>query len=269
MNSRTFSDTLSKLSGFLSRPPYRTGIALSGGGARGFAHIGVLKAMNERGIYPDVVAGVSAGAVAAVFYAAHIPFEKMISAFEEVKFGNLTALSMPKDGFFKLDRFAEFLNRHIPYRRLEELPVKTVVCATDIERGKAVTFTEGPLAECVMASCSIPVVFKPRIIDGIKYVDGGVLHNLPAWAIREQCRTLYGVNVSPLIRHTKPVTSVVEMAVRSFKLMSKSNAAQDMALCDRVIQIDDIANYNVFNLAEIRQIYLLGYKTTLRTLSQL
>lgn len=269
MKTHIVANSLSKLTGLFSRAPYRTGVALSGGGARGFAHIGVLQAMDEKGIRPDVVAGVSAGAVAAVFYAAGIPFEKMVRAFEGLKFNDLAELGVPKDGFFKLDRFAKFLNANIPYKRIEDLPVKTLICATDIDHGESVVFEEGPLAECVIASCSIPIVFKPRVINGVKYVDGGVLHNLPAWAIRQRCRQLIGVNVSPIDKTARVKGTIIDMAVASFKLMSKNNATPDMALCDHVISVDDIAKVNVFNITEVRKIYRLGYRTALKSLEEL
>lgn len=270
MKADIVATTLSKLSGLFSRPDYRVGVALSGGGARGFGHIGVLQALTEAGVKPDIVAGVSAGAVASVFYAAGVPFPDMIKAFADVKFSDLAELGVPKDGFFKLDRFGDFLSRNIPYDRIEDLPVKTVICATDIDHGEAVVFEEGPLAECVLASCSIPIVFKPRVINGTRYVDGGVLHNLPAWAIRERCRTLYGVNVSPTNKNGKrPKGTIIDMATASFKLMTKTNAVPDMLLCDHVIQVQDIAHYNVFNLREVEKIYTLGYQATKRLLQQL
>lgn len=269
MKAAIVANTLSRLSGLFSRPDYRIGAALSGGGARGFAHIGVLQALDESGVRPDIVAGVSAGAVAAVFYAAGVSYKQMLRAFSDSKFSDFAELGVPKDGFFKLDRFGQFLSRNIPYERLEDLPVKTVICATDIDHGEAVVFEEGPLAECVLASCSIPIVFKPRVINGTRYVDGGVLHNLPAWAIRDRCRTLYGVNVSPVDKNVKkPKGTIIDMATRSFKLMAKTNAVPDMLLCDHVIQIEDIAHYNVFNLHEVEKIYSLGYQATKRLLQK-
>lgn len=109
MKSPLVSYTKARLAELFSRPPYATGVALSGGGARGFAHVGVLQALHEARIHPDIVAGVSAGAVAAVFYASGIPFDKMLKAFDSLKFNDFAELSVPKDGFFKLDRFRKFL----------------------------------------------------------------------------------------------------------------------------------------------------------------
>ncbi|MFG6391268.1 MAG: patatin-like phospholipase family protein [Candidatus Amulumruptor sp.] len=267
MKSPLVSYTKARLAELFSRPPYATGVALSGGGARGFAHVGVLQALHEARIHPDIVAGVSAGAVAAVFYASGIPFDKMLKAFDSLKFNDFAELSVPKDGFFKLDRFRKFLRDTIPYKRIEDLPVKTVICATDIDSGESVAFEEGPLPECVAASCSIPIVFKPAVINGVKYVDGGLTHNLPAWAIRSRCRTLYGINVSPMVRQ-KSKGTLIDIATKSFKLMAKNNAIHDMQICDHVIELSDIAHYNIFNLNEIKSIYKAGYETTKRAINK-
>lgn len=265
MKSHLVSYTKARLADLFSRPPYTTGVALSGGGARGFAHIGVLQALHEADVHPDIVAGVSAGAVAAVFYASGIPFDMMLKAFEAHKFNDFAELSVPKDGFFKLDRFRKFLRDVIPYKRIEDLPIKTVICATDIDTGESVAFEEGPLPECVAASCSIPIVFKPAIINGVKYVDGGLTHNLPAWAIRSRCRTLYGINVSPMVRQ-KSKGTLIDIATKTFKLMAKNNAVHDMQICDHVIELSDIAHFNIFSLNEMKSIYKAGYETTKRTI---
>lgn len=249
-----------RLLGFGNRRPYRIGLALSGGGARGFAHAGAIRAMLEVGIRPDIVAGVSAGSVVAAMYAAGLTPEQMIEAFKSAKFTDFAELSMPRDGFFALDRFRGFLKEQLePYRNIEELPVKTVIGVTDLDRGVKVALENGPLAETVTASCSIPIVFKPAHIGGVRYVDGGVTANLPAWTIRDRCKYLIGVNVSPLIQR-KPKNNIVDIALRSYELMAKTNSFADMERCDLVVRTDEVAGYQVFNLKDIDNIYEGGYR---------
>lgn len=246
----------------------RIGVALSGGGARGFAHIGVLKALEEFGIHPDIIAGVSAGSVAAVMYAAGLKSDAVLEKFSQVRFADLCELSIPKDGFFKLDGFKAFLAKHLPVENLEELPIPTVVCATDLDAGTYKVFTEGRIVDRVAASCCIPIIFRPVRVDGINYVDGGVLHNLPARAIRERCDFLIGVNCSPLKPEPRKTKStIIDVATRSYMLMSKNNAEPDMNMCDLVIQTKDIADYKVFNLKEINLVYMSGYGSAIETLS--
>ncbi len=246
-------------------PEYRTGLVLSGGGARGFAHAGAIKALAEVGIRPDIVAGVSAGSVAAVMYAAGIPPEEMVNIFQDSHFSDFAELGIPKDGFFSLNRFRKFLRKTIPFQNLEDLPIPVVVGATDLDNGKKVAFEKGPLADCVAASCSIPIVFKPVRIDGVRYVDGGVLHNLPAWTIRDRCKYLIGINCSPLTKKA-PSDSIVNIALRSYELLAKTNSFADMEICDILIRTDEIARYKAFNLKQIERVYESGYRDTMEFL---
>lgn len=249
----------------ISGPEFRTGLVLSGGGARGFAHAGAIKALNEMGIKPEIIAGVSAGSVAAVMYSAGIEPERMVELFHDCRFSDFCELSVPKDGFFRLDRFKNFLRKHIPYTNLEDLPIPVVVGATNLDEGIKVIFDKGPLPERVAASCSIPIVFKPQKIDGVRYVDGGVLHNLPAWSIRNRCKYLIGINCSPLLKTTVG-NGIVDIALRSYELMAKTNVIPDMEMCDIVIRNEEIARYKVFNLKEIEKVFESGYRDTINFL---
>lgn len=244
------------------RKPYKLGLVLSGGGARGFAHAGALQALEEVGVKPDIVAGVSAGSVVTVMHSAGMQPEDIVKVFADAKFGDFAELSVPRDGFFSMDGFKKFLRKHVPYTDIADLPKPAVVCATDLDNNRRVAFTSGPLVECVAASCSIPIVFKPVKIDGVTYVDGGVLANLPAWALRDKCKYLIGVNCSPMPRRGRP-QSIMDIAHRTYDLLVKNNSVPQMELCDLAIPIDDVASYKVFNLKEIRRVFRSGYDNTL------
>lgn len=243
--------------------PYKVGLALSGGGARGVAHAGAIKAMLEVGLKPDIIAGVSAGSIVAVMYAAGISPEDMVEIFATAKFSDFCELSVPKDGFFRMDGFKRMLKKRIPYANIEDLPMPVVVAATDFDHGKRVAFESGPLAERVCASCSIPIVFKPVKIDGVRYVDGGVLDNMPAWAIRSRCKFLVGVNCSPMGDSGFPKTNLISIALHSYQLMMKNNLAADLKLCDMLISTDDIADYKVFDLQGLNKVFKAGYDRTM------
>lgn len=250
------------------KPPYRLGVALSGGGARGFAHVGALKALEEAGMKPDVIAGVSAGAVAAVMYAAGVPLDEMLSLFTSTKFTDFARPSLIHgDGMFSLMRFKQFIEEATGIDRLENLRIPTYVGVTDLDHGEPAEFHEGPLGERVVASCSIPIVFSPVEIDGIHYVDGGVLRNLPAWIIREKCETLIGINVSPL-RTFEYKKSLIDIGMRTYNLMAKANQQQDMDICDHVIITPELIHYQVFNLKDIHKAYLSGYAAAHRAIRQ-
>ncbi len=243
-----------------SNKPYRLGIALSGGGARGFAHIGALKAIEEVGLKPDVIAGVSAGAIAGVLYASGMALDDILPLFTDAKFSDFTKLAISDGGggLFKLTGLKKFMLKQTGVENIEDLKIPTYIGVTDFDNGVATEFHEGPLGDRVIASCSIPIVFKPVRINGVNYVDGGVLRNLPAWIIRDKCDKLIGINCSPLTNY-KYKNSIHDVALRSYDLMAKSNQELDMKMCDLVIKTPDIAGYQVFNLKDIRKVYLSGY----------
>lgn len=248
--------------------PYRTGIALSGGGARGFAHAGALKALEEAGIKIDVIAGVSAGAVVAVLYAAGVRPEDMIHIFEHTGFTHLVSFKLGGGGLFDIDKFMQKVMKAIaPHKNLEDLNIPVYISATNIEDAVTVSFHDGPISPRVRASCSIPIIFKPVRIDGKYYVDGGVLQNLPARVIRDKCDTLIGINVSPLKPYKKG-DSVIDVAVRTYNLMAKSNQRLDMDVCDIVMETREISEYQVFNLKEINQVFKSGYMNMRRALRE-
>ncbi|MGN1246485.1 MAG: patatin-like phospholipase family protein [Muribaculaceae bacterium] len=254
---------------FLNSTSHGTfGFALSGGGARGFAHVGALKALSECGIKPSVIAGVSAGSVIACMYAAGLSSDDMMRAFADKSFNDLAELSVPKDGFFRMTKFIRFLRKSIPYANIEDLPIPTLVCATDLNTCSPKVFDSGPIAERIAASCSIPIVFSPIKIDGNYYVDGGVLHNLPSAVIRNHCDTLIGINVSPFVHEEKFKPSILEIAHRSYKMISRSNMDADKALCNIVVEMDSIAHHKVFGIKAMWEIAEKGYNETIKILKQ-
>lgn len=246
--------------GFKKKKPYRIGVALSGGGARGFSHAGALQAMEDVGMKPDIIAGVSAGSVAAVMYAAGRGTEELVKLFQTGKFTDFAEVKLPRTGFFSLDRFRSFIKESVaPYENLEDLPIKTVIGVTNLDRGRREKFETGPIAAIVAASCSIPIVFEPARLNGERYVDGGVLRNLPSWTIRDRCKYLIGVNCSPLT-HGAPKDNLLNIALRSYELMAKSNTSADMEMCDMAVMIDEVARRQVFDLKHLEQVYDTGYR---------
>ncbi len=249
---------------------YHLGVALSGGGARGFAHVGALKAIEEAGLKPDVIAGVSAGSVVAVLYASGMPLDEMTKIFEHKGFSDFANMSMGNGGLMSIDKFKKHILRSIGkygnFKNIEDLRIPTYIGATDIDHGHAVEFHSGPIGERMAASCSIPIIFKPIKIDGVYHVDGGVLRNHPAWIIRDKCELLIGVNVSPMRTPGTKKMSITDIAMRTYNLMAKANQAEDMALCDLSVQTPELSSYKVFDLTNIKAVVTSGYIHTRRAL---
>lgn len=248
--------------------PYHIGLALSGGGARGFAHVGALRAFEEYGIKPDIIAGTSAGSIVGALYADGYSPKEIMDIFKELNILELVKVTVPKSGFLKYDRLLRLLEDKFSARRIEELKIPTLIVATDFDHGKSVVFSQGDLSIRVAASCTIPIIFSPLLIDGIHYVDGGVLRNLPATPLRNLCDTLIGVNVSPLQReeYSQNILSITE---RAYNYLICGNVFADRAICDILIEHDDMSGYNVFDMKAQEKIEILGYESARKTLDNL
>lgn len=241
------------------------GFAFSGGGARGFSHIGVIMAMEKFGIRPSIISGVSAGSIAGVLYSAGLsPLDMRQCFVDSNKFANFREWTVPKDGIFKLSKFARLLESWLPVKYLEELRTPIVVCATNLDRGTQVGWCKGEIVPRVIASCSIPIVFSPVKIKNEHYVDGGLLHNLPAWAIRQYCDVLFGSNCSPLNKKYVYKNSLIDIALRSYHLTTKSNLPQDIRLCDYVISPGELSSHGIFDLTTLDHAIKIGYETASR-----
>ena len=208
----------------------KIGIALSGGGIKGLCHAGALKALEESGIRPDILSGVSAGAIVGSLYADGYSPDEIADFFQDVTFRQMTRLGM-HGGVFDISEFERFLGRKLRARTFADLRTPLRVVATDLDHGRSVTFGEGELLPCVIASCSVPVLFMPRQIDGVNYVDGGVLKNFPATTLRPLCDTLIGINASPMVAEDYKL-GLVSVALRSYHFMMKANILHDKEVCE-------------------------------------
>jgi len=255
--SNYIQDILEKI-GFRKMP--KVGIAFGGGGARGFSHIGVLMAFEQFGVKPEILSGVSAGSIAGALYASGLTPRDMIECFAQATtFGDFSQWAIPKEGFFRLNKFAKALESWLPVKYLEETKIPFLVCATNLEKGCSVAWSKGEIVPRVIASCSIPIIFNPVKINGYHYVDGGVLRNLPAWAIRDYCKTLYGSNCSPLDPTYRYKHNIVDVTHRTYSLMAKANVLQDINLCDYIITPKNISTSKTFELTALKRNVTLGY----------
>lgn len=247
---------------------HNVGYALSGGGAKGFAHLGALKALEERKIRPDILAGTSAGALAGVLYADGFAPEEICEMFTHTKFKQFIELTFPTTGLFRPTGLHDFLKRNLRSKTFEQLQMPFTAVATDWDKGATVNFSEGDkLIKSVVASCCVPLIFSPVYINNRPYVDGGIFKNLPASTIRKQCRVLFGINVTiampPEERH-----NLKYVAERTFNLMSISNTVADKKLCDVLIEVNGIEKYWMFDLSNIHTIFDRGYECAVKKMSE-
>lgn len=194
---------MNKLLSTMKKSPFRKprfGLALSGGGAQGLAHIGVLKALEEAGILPDYLAGTSMGGVIAAAYAAGLTpreIERIAADVSETrKLLRLADLSLPQQGIVRGQRILEFFDKHLRGSTFAELKIPLTLVAVDLNTGQEVYLKEGSVAEALRATVSIPGLFVPIEREGMRLVDGGLLNNLPVDVARQMgADVILGVDV--------------------------------------------------------------------------
>ncbi len=246
---------------------YNTGLVLSGGGTRGFAHLGVLQALNEESVYPDVIAGASAGALAGVMYCDGISPREALKIMKGSSRLNYMKPTMPRDGLLQLSGIKKILEDHLHAKTFGDLKVPLYVSATDLNNGKPVYFSSGPLLDPIIASASIPVLFKPVIIDNIHYVDGGVLDNLPLRPIEKLCRFTIGSFVNPVGKE-ESLTSLIKITERTFMIMMAKEVTEKSKKFDIFISPQELKNYGILSPDEADAVFKIGYKATKEKLKE-
>ena len=164
----------------------KVGLALSGGAARGFAHLGVLKVLAEHNIPVDCIAGCSAGSFAGAAYASGMTIEEITEFSRQINWRTIAGFSYSPKGILSNAPMGNFIKQHFPHKDFADLPIPFTAVACDLETGKEVWISEGDLPFAVRASCAIPGVFMPlEDADGRKLIDGGVVAPVPTKAVKK------------------------------------------------------------------------------------
>jgi len=213
-------------------------LALGGGGVRGFAHIGVIKALEAHGIVPDIVVGTSSGSLVGALYASGYGGFDLQRAALQMNDTVIADWSLPDRGFIKGEALQNFVNQAVQNRPLEKLNKPFATVATDLQSGEAVVFRTGNTGMAVRASSSVPGVFQPVTISGRDYVDGGLVSPVPVRAARGMGADLViAVYISNNPRFGKTRDSV-DVMLQSFAIMGQSIAGYELTEADIVIRPD-------------------------------
>jgi len=246
---------------YLNPKPYKFGIALSGGGARGIVHIGVLEALHKYGIRPEIISGTSMGSLVGVFYAAGYEPRQILDLVKMNKTMKLFKWQLPSSGLIDLKKLLSVLEKNIGTDDFSALTKPFYCSVVNLNSGHSEIKSSGKLFQWVLASASIPVIFEPQIIDGMTYVDGGLLNNLPVDCIRDQCRIMIGVHVN----HNGPeenITGIKTVAERTFRLAVGQNVRDSLAKCDFVIDPPETRRFNTFDFKKADEIFQIGFEET-------
>lgn len=234
------------------------GIALSGGGVRGISHLGVLKGLNEAGIFPTRVSGTSAGAIVGAMYCYGFTPDKIFEIIKETKFLKLLRPAISWTGLLKMDILEALYGQYLADNNFYNLKIPLTIATTDIAKGKIVYFSEGEIILPLMASTCIPGMFDPILVNGNYLVDGGVLNNLPVEPLDGVCDYIIGVNCNhlPELLNIKNMKKLIE---RTIIMSMNLNAYSRRNKCDFFIEPPGLAQYGAFDIKRADEIFEAGY----------
>lgn len=237
------------------------GLALGGGAARGFAHIGVLKALDEAGLKPSFVAGTSVGSLIGALYCSGLSWQRIWQEAEDLDWPDLVKVSMPTMGLVNPDKLETLVNRLVEEKTIEELPIPFQAVAVDLVTGSETILASGPLGRAVRASCSIPGIFTP-LDDGPRLLaDGGIINNLPARQVK-QMGADYVVSVdlaySGWNQQKKP-SNLLEVLFASTFIFMGNTGAQGRDASDLLV-VPELAGFGFHDMSRKQEMLDLGYQ---------
>lgn len=216
----------------------RIGLALGGGAARGFAHVGVIQVLEEAGIRPVLVAGTSAGSLVAAIYASGKSGKQLQHVAETMEEATITDWTLPlfNRGMLRGDALARYVNGQVGARLIEDMPLPLGIVATDLNSGQSTLFQRGDTGTAVRASSSVPAVFQPVRISGRDYVDGGLVSPVPVRAARQMgAELVIAVDISSP-PEANAAGGTLDVLLQTFSIMSKSINYFELKEADIVVR---------------------------------
>ncbi|SIT79121.1 patatin-like phospholipase family protein [Pontibacter indicus] len=247
----------------------KVGLALSGGAARGIAHLGVLKAFDEIGIKPAILSGVSSGAIVAVFYAAGYSPDDILRLIKELRIYRVMRLAIGQVGILHLDEVEKLYFRYLGEgATFEDLDIPVIIGTTDMHAGATVNFSSGELIKPLIASSAVPILYRPVQYQGMLLNDGGLLDNLPTQALAGKCDVKIGVHSNP-INHEARITSLRSMVERTAHLAINNNVQLRRHLSDFFIEPPQLKYYRLMSFSKADELFNIGFNYTMSLKSEL
>lgn len=237
-------------------------MVLSGGGARGFAHVGVLQALEESGIYPSEIAATSAGSLIGAFIADGLSAGELKEmVLKNIHLGLLVDFSNIRSGIISLNKLGEFIGKNLRHQRIEDLPIPFYPTVTDMRDGSQVIFRSGAIVPVIVAASSIPGAFAPVMIDGVPYGDGGLFNNLPVEPFAERKGDVIAVHVNPvsLFDEQASFAKIVDRSIHLSFLKTIKAAADG---CRLLIEPPGLSRFGMFDVHKLNDIYETSYQYT-------
>ncbi|MCT9977616.1 patatin-like phospholipase family protein [Acinetobacter sp. I-MWF] len=234
-------------------------IALGGGGAKGFAHIGVLKVLESHGIKPKIVTGTSAGSFVGSIYASGKTPYQMQQIAQQLKESDLRDLTLNSQGIVLGQKLQDYVNRNVANKPIEQFPIRFAAVATRLDNGKKAEFIKGNAGQAVRASCSIPNVFVPATIGNTKYVDGGLVSPIPVQTARDMgADIVIAVDISARPSGSQPM-NMWGLLDQTINIMGQQSINNELAQANIVIQ-PKVGHLGTLDLKSSNQAILEGEK---------
>ena len=235
-------------------------LALGGGGAKGFAHIGVIKVLESHGIKPKIVTGTSAGSfVGSIYASGKTPFQLQQIAFS-LKESDIRDLTLNRQGVILGQKLQDYVNRQIANKPIEQFPIRFAAVATRLDNGKRADFIKGNAGQAVRASCSIPNVFVPATIGGTKYVDGGLVSPIPVQTAKDMgADIVIAVDISARPVGDKPL-SMFGLLDQTINIMGQQSINSELNKANIVIQ-PQVGHLGTLDLKASNEAILQGEKS--------
>ncbi len=249
---------------------HKFGLTLSGGGVKGLAHAGALKALSDNDLHPTCISGTSAGAMIGALYAAGVKPDTILELINNISLFGLHNFSWRKPGFFDISFLTDILEKHLGDSTFEDLPIELHTVATDLISAQSKVFNSGKLIPAILASCAFPMLFSPIQIDTGWYADGGITNNFPVNIVRSKCEKLLGIYVSPLQTvDEKALDNTLKIVDRVYRISINYNSVQKFSACDWVIYPKELEEYSTFDMRKASKIYDIGYKAALKIVDEI
>lgn len=237
----------------------KIGLVLSGGGARGAAHIGVIKALEEQNIEITHVAGTSSGAVVGALYAAGYTWAETLQFFKSLPIFHYRRYAHRKPGFIDSLKFEKDFKKYFPTDSFEDLQRELFITATNLNDGTLKIFNSGEIIKPLLASASLPGVFTPVYINKDLYVDGGILNNFPVEPLIGICDLIIGVYVNPLEYFGRRLKYSYQVMSRAYQIAIGHQSKLKFKHCDLLILPNGLIKYGVFSMKNSDVIFETGY----------
>ncbi|MGZ4034181.1 MAG: patatin-like phospholipase family protein, partial [Bacteroidia bacterium] len=244
------------------------GLVLSGGGARGIAHIGVLKALLELGTEPDIISGTSSGAIIGAFYAAGYSPDKITEIISANSIFHYKDIAWSTSGLLKSKANETMYRKYFKYRTFENLDIPLHISATDILNGKTVFYSSGDIVMPIVASSAIPVLFEPVNYKNRLLIDGSSISCFPTEPLMKKCDIMIGVYTNP-VKKIKTISGINNIFDRALHLTLYNDVCQKKKLCNLFIEPPALTQYNMFDFKKANEIIDIGYKHTMRLKKQI